>query len=147
MVYQMARKPPWFYNQSGVIPFRMQSDVIEILLITSKRRKRWIIPKGIIEQHVSPQESAAKEALEEAGVRGRVHATPIGEYEYDKWHGTCKVKVFPMEVTEILGQWLESGFRHRKWVSPEEAAALVDEPELKQIIRRIPDVVHTKCET
>ncbi len=131
-------KPWWFYNQSGVIPYRVENDEVEILLITSRRRKRWIIPKGIIERDMSPQESAAKEALEEAGVKGRVHAIPLGEYQYKKWNGTCNVAVFPFAVDDVLETWSESGVRQRRWVSVEDATGLVDEDALKHLIRRIP---------
>ncbi len=131
----MMDKPEWYYTQSAVIPFQKSEDGVQIMLITSRRKKRWIIPKGVIEPEMSPAESAAKEAFEEAGIRGRVFSEPIGEYQYQKWGGTCTVKVFSFEISEILDEWEESEFRERKFMSVKEACDAVNEQELKQIIK------------
>jgi 8-oxo-dGTP pyrophosphatase MutT (NUDIX family) len=125
----------WIFNQSGVIPFRLEKGKIEILLITSRRRKRWVIPKGIIEPDLTPQESAQKEAYEEAGISGKIYEEAIGQYTYNKWGGTCTVKVFLLEAEEIFDDWPECYFRTREWMSVEEAAKRVDEVKLKEIIR------------
>ena len=131
----MMEKPEHFYRQSAVVPYRINQDEVEILLITSRRKKRWVLPKGIHEPHLSAAESAAKEALEEAGVEGRTSESPIGRYSYEKWGGICAVEVYSMRVERIHETWLES-YRDRSWVSPLEAANRVDEPVLKQILRR-----------
>ena len=73
------------YRQSGVIPYRLGSGDVEVLLITSLQKKRWIIPKGIIEYGYSHQESAENEAYEEAGIEGQIDPSPIGEYRLQKW--------------------------------------------------------------
>ena len=70
----MSTKPSWLYQQSAVIP--IFDD--KIVLITSRRKKRWIIPKGVIELGLAPEDSAAKEALEEAGVVGSVSPRELG---------------------------------------------------------------------
>ena len=62
----------WMYNQSGVVPFKRSKDGLQVLLITSRSGKRWVIPKGIVESEFSPQESAQKEAYEEAGITGKI---------------------------------------------------------------------------
>ena len=80
------------YEQSGVVPYRWLEGRLEVLLITSLRRGRWIIPKGIVEPDMTPAESAAMEAFEEAGVKGRVGTEPIGEYTVNKWGGVCGVR-------------------------------------------------------
>lgn len=138
----MAKKPDWFYNQSAVIPYRLDAGKIEILLITSRKRKRWIIPKGIIEANDSPAESAVREAWEEAGITGQIFSPSVGVYEYQKWGGTCHVRVFLFEVEQLFDNWPES-FRDREWVSVAEAAKRVDESELKQIILTLPDSIRT----
>jgi len=127
----------WIYNQSGVIPFRREKDGVQIMLITSRRRKRWVIPKGIVEPDLTPQESAEKEAFEEAGISGKISQETIGEYSYDKWGGTCTVKVFLLEVGKIFEDWPESFFRTREWLSLDQAIERVDEQELKDILRSI----------
>ncbi len=129
----MRTKPDWHYTQSAVIPYRRQAGRVRFLLITSRKRRRWILPKGICERGMSASASAAKEALEEAGVRGRVAAEPLGRYEYRKWGGTCRVEVFTMLVEEILERWPEQ-FRDREWLTPEEAAGRVEEEDLGRLL-------------
>ena len=128
----------WMYNQSGVVPFRRSKDGLQILLVTSRSGKRWVIPKGIVEPELSPQESAQKEAFEEAGIKGKIIDEMIGKYAYKKWGGTCTVQVYLLKVEEILDDWPESYFRTREWMSVEEASKRVDEKELKKIIQAIP---------
>jgi 8-oxo-dGTP pyrophosphatase MutT (NUDIX family) len=132
------RKTPHNFDQSGVIPFRHPKGKLEVLLITSLGGKRWIIPKGIIEPDLSAEESAQEEAFEEAGIKGKIIAKPIGEYQYSKWGGICNVKVYPFRVERILGDYPESHLRKRKWVSVEKAGSLVDIQELVELIRFLP---------
>ena len=133
----MKTRPWWFYNQSGVIPYRRNGDHLEVLLITSRRRSRWIIPKGVVDPGNTPVESACKEAYEEAGVTGSASSTHLGEYSYDKWGGTCSVKVYLMRVDKILDTWPEKGDRTRRWMTIEAAAGAVKETQLKEIILSI----------
>lgn len=137
----MELNSSWIYDQSGVIPYRLHNKELEILLITSRRKKRWVIPKGIIEGGLSPEESAAKEAYEEAGVSGTVDSHILGQYQYKKWGGTCTVKVFLLEVTEVMEEWPESFFRDRQWVNISEAQKRIDEKDLRQMIAKLPDAV------
>lgn len=127
----------WMFRQSGVIPLRATPGGARVLLISSRRGKHWVIPKGIIEPHLSPQESALREAYEEAGVRGELRGGPLGLYTYRKWGGTCRVQVFLLEVTEELPDWPESGFRKRIWVSPSEAIRLIEQEGLRRLMDRI----------
>jgi 8-oxo-dGTP pyrophosphatase MutT (NUDIX family) len=111
------------------------------MLITSRKRKRWVIPKGIIEPHLLPHDSAAQEAWEEAGIRGRVSQTPLGTYQYHKWGGTCRVRVFLLQVEEMLETWPEADLRDRQWFNIDEAAKRVDEAELKQMLLALPELL------
>jgi 8-oxo-dGTP pyrophosphatase MutT (NUDIX family) len=137
----MEPKPQWLYNQSGVIPFRKEGGEVQILLITTIHRKRWIIPKGVIEPNHSPHESAEQEAFEEAGIKGRINPDAIGEYQYRKWGGICTVKVFLFEVTELVDEWPECDMRQRKWVNVKEAENVIREPSLKEMIRKVPELI------
>lgn len=129
----MNKVPEHFYQQSAALPYRSDRGRLEILLVSSRRRKRWVIPKGVRELDLDPGASAAKEALEEAGIEGELSEKVIGTYSYEKWGGTCTVEVFSMAVHTSYDTWPES-YRDRVWLSPEEAADRVDEPELKQMI-------------
>lgn len=138
----MSRMPLWYYRQSGVIAYREKDGELEILLITSRKRKRWIIPKGIVERDLSPADSAAKEAMEEAGIEGIVSANPIGEYQYPKWDGICTVSVYLLRVTTVHKNWPERSVRKRKWLRLEKAKELVREEKLKVLIEQVPDLIY-----
>jgi len=123
------------FDQSGVIPFRKYKGGIEILLVTTIKGN-WTIPKGIIEDNHTPQESALKESVEEAGVWGIVADTAVGSYKFEKWGGTCRVKVYTMEVTKVFKKWEEDHFRERLWVSLEKTQKMIKKKKLAKLIKR-----------
>lgn len=130
--------PEHFYRQSAALPFRSDRGSLEILLITSRRKKRWVIPKGVVELDLDPATSAVKEALEEAGIKGQISPRSIGSYQYEKWGGSCSVEVYALAVETTYDAWPES-YRVRHWLDPVEAADRVNEPELKKIILAFAD--------
>ena len=132
----MSEPPDDVCPQSAAIPFRIEIDEPRILLITSLRRKRWIVPKGIVEDWQSPQEAALEEAFEEAGVRGLIIGAAIGTYDYEKWGCICRVNVFLMRVDEVLSSWPESDVRDRMWVGIDDALQVVDNRDLQRFIKR-----------
>ena len=115
--------------------YRIGAGGPEVCLIETQGGKAWQLPKGIVEPGLSAQDSAAKEAKEEAGVEGVVDPEAIGSYQYEKWGAVCSVEVFPMEVRREIaqGEWQES-HRRREWVSAEQAANRVRQTELADII-------------
>lgn len=129
----MRTKPDYWYRQSAVIPFRWNNKELEILIITSRKKKKWIIPKGIVEENLSPFESAQKEALEEAGVTGNGTGKLVGKYKYKKWGGKCRVEVFSLEVETINKEWPEN-FRERKWVKFNELNKYIKSKKLMKIL-------------
>jgi 8-oxo-dGTP pyrophosphatase MutT (NUDIX family) len=126
------------FTQSGVLPYRRKDNKLEVLLITSIKKKKWVIPKGYVEFNLSHFESAKKEAFEEAGVYGENETVELGSFKLHKSIGICLIQVFSMEVTEILDDYPDKEKRKRKWFSIEEATQSVDIPELKQIINSLP---------
>jgi histidinol-phosphate phosphatase family protein len=124
------------FPQSAVVPFRRDADALEVLLITNNRGRRWVLPKGLVEEHLSPAESAAAEAYEEAGIEGAVLPEPLGVYRYRKWGGVCSVEVFPMAVERECEDWPEAGLRQRCWFSLGEARRILD----SRVPRRLLDV-------
>lgn len=132
--------PEYFYKQSGVIPYRFKNGKLQILLITSRKKRKWIIPKGVIEPYMTPQESAAQEAYEEAGVLGKVTEEPVGSYEFSKWGGVCTITVFPMRVEKMYDEWMESDFRKRKWMTPEKALEKCENKEMRLMIKNFMSV-------
>lgn len=132
---ELRERPAYYYTQSSVIPYRISKGQPEILVISSKRKKHFVVPKGIKDPGLSLQASAAKEAWEEAGVEGKVGAEPIGDYGYEKWGATCTVTVYPMEVTRMVpeAEWEES-HRGRQWVTPEQAAKQLKQSALVKLV-------------
>lgn len=126
-------------RQYAALPFRPGRDGVEVLLITSRETRRWVIPKGWPMKDKTPPEAAGIEAHEEAGLDGDVAAQPVGTYRYAKRLKTgqdrdVEVVVFPMRVLALLDDWPEKEERRRQWFDPAVAAALVDEAELKALI-------------
>jgi 8-oxo-dGTP pyrophosphatase MutT (NUDIX family) len=113
---------------------------LEVLVITSLNSKRWILPKGWPEPDLTPAQSAAREAFEEAGVTGKIGARPVGHYYYlkEKKDGgavPCSVEVFALQVTKQLDDWPEKGARQLAWLPLDRAAARVAEPALRQVLK------------
>ncbi len=133
-------RPAYYYTQSSVIPYRYNKGKLEILLISSSKNNHYVVPKGIKEPGLSPRESAEQEALEEAGIKGKVAVSPIGVYAYKKWEATCTVTVYPMEVTCMIDEkhW-EEKHRGREWVSPQIAAQKLLQPALKPMVLELRD--------
>ncbi len=133
----MTRLPDWIYRQSAVLPYREGNKGLEVLLISTRKGGRWIVPKGIVEPGLTPRESARKEAAEEAGIEGQVSDRSLGRYSYKKWGGTCDVEVFPMLVARELEDWPEAGVRRRKWMPLKKAAKRIDIAKLSKMVRRL----------
>ena len=137
-----ARKAGRVPLQYGALCWRKSKKKgLRILLVTSRRSKRWVCPKGWPIKGLSPSEAAAREAWEEAGVRGKVSPVSIGFYTYDKWVDrrldvALNVQVFPLEVTELTRRYPERDMRKTKWMKPRKAAKRVREAELARMIRR-----------
>jgi uncharacterized protein len=109
------------------------------MLITSRETRRWVLPKGNAIQGLSAHEAAAHEAFEEGGVTGVACPTPIGFFRYAKRRKngvlrTMTVDVFPLAVTGQAADWPEQDEREVRWCSPQEAAELVEESELKALL-------------
>ena len=111
------------------------------MLLTSRETHRWVIPKGWPMKGRKPAEVASQEAYEEAGLIGQVVGKrPLGNFHYEKRLAKraiiCEVRVFLFRVERQLGDWPEKGERESKWVDAKEAAALVEEEGLAEIIDR-----------
>lgn len=112
-----------------------------ILLVTSRDTGRWVIPKGWPAKRLKAHEAAAREAIEDAGVSGKIGTKPIGSYSYHRPHQNGdqlhNVSVYLIAVRSALDHWPEEAQRERAWFSVSSAARRVAEPELRSLIRRI----------
>ena len=126
-------------QQIAALPWRMGEQGVEILLVTTRTTKRWLIPKGWTMDGKADHEAAEIEAYEEAGVMGVANITSIGNYGYIKLSDSGKprhlnVRVYALEVKRVLGEWPERSERERIWVSPQQALTMIGEPELLPVI-------------
>ena len=117
--------------QYGALPFRFNAGGnLELLIVTSRGRGRWIIPKGWPIKGFKPHETAAREAFEEAGIRGEVGTKTIGSFPYEKIVDDesgvidCEIVVFPLRVKRQLKSWPEAGERELLWINPKDIAAI-----------------------
>jgi 8-oxo-dGTP pyrophosphatase MutT (NUDIX family) len=125
--------------QAAALPFRRAGE-LEVLLVSSLDTGRWIVPKGWPMKGKTAFETAQREAFEEAGVKGEIAPQPTGRFHYDKrrrngavWR--CMVEVFPLEVKSQSRSWPEKSVRKTRWCAWSEAAELVDDAGLGDIIR------------
>lgn len=132
----MSDAPPTF-RLSGVIPYRRRKGRLEVLLVTSRRRGRWVIPKGRIEAHLSSRRSARREAFEEAGVKGKMSEDPLGWYKH-RQNGTREpTEVYALHVKVQFDEWPEAGVRRRRWMPLREARRRLAEPGLRRLLDRL----------
>ena len=147
------RHPAWFYqpsaptahmipwascsttgfHQACAVPFRKKGKRLEFCLITSSAG-RWVFPKGLIDPGDTPAVTARKEALEEAGLHGRLVGQPLGSYEAHKNGRVLLVVVMLMGVTRSDEDWEEAAWRQRRWVTQDGARQLLCQAELRDCL-------------
>lgn len=126
-------------TQFAALCYRIKRGKVQILLVTSRGSKRWIVPKGWPMEGKTPADSACHEAWEEAGVTGKPDGPCLGVYSYAKEMGSmddlpCLAMLYPVAVKSLAKKYPERGQRRRRWVSRKRAAKMVAERELAQLI-------------
>lgn len=124
---------PLLRRQAAVIPFRVRDERVEIALVTTLSGKRWVIPKGSLDDGERSREAASRETEEEAGLIGELERKRLGRYYFTRAGERYVVEVYLMRVTTVLDHWLEAGVRRRRWIALDKAAAVVG-PELQPFI-------------
>ncbi len=105
-------------------------------MVSNRHNDGLIFPKGGWETDETAEEAAARESMEEAGVKGET-CTYVGEFSFksrkkalkkdgDKNPGvskkaTCVARVFVMNVTEEMAEWPEQATRTRTWLPAMDA--------------------------
>lgn len=99
-------------------------------MVSNKHGDGMIFPKGGWETDETAEEAAARETMEEAGVRGDLQF--LGEFSFSSRkkgllqgqkspQALCIAQVFVMHVKEEMEEWPEQATRHRTWCQPREA--------------------------
>ena len=143
----MTKQTPIILNGAGKDELRLQfaalcwrrkQGKLQVLLVTSRGRKRWIVPKGWPIDGKTPADCALIEAWEEAGVRGKAGAQSLGVYAYTKTGPQgplpCLAMLYPVKVKALAEHYPERGQRERRWCSRKKAARLVGASDLAQLI-------------
>ncbi|AXI41320.1 NUDIX hydrolase [Sulfitobacter sp. SK011] len=129
--------------QVAALCYRDTDEGKRVLLITSRDTGRWIVPKGWPIDGLDGPGAALQEAWEEAGVKqADIESVPVGLYAYDKRLGEgltvpVEARVYLTRVRNLSEEYPDSNLRKRAWFAPQEAANLVDEPDLKAILRAL----------
>ncbi|CCD98617.1 NUDIX hydrolase [Bradyrhizobium sp. STM 3809] len=127
------------HRQFAALPFRIKSAQLRILLITTRGKRRWSVPKGSPMLRKRAHRVAAIEAYEEAGLRGKISRHALGHFKHSKRKGKrrimCDVKLYALKVTKQHGRYPESGERDLVWLPASEAARRVHHPELRRLIQ------------
>ncbi|MFK5949786.1 MAG: histidine phosphatase family protein [Methylococcales bacterium] len=139
---ELRKRPAYYYSQSAAIPYRVVNKQLEVLVISSSGNNHWGVPKGIIEPGYTASASAAIEAWEEAGIKGIISEQMLDYYQYQKWGGTCTVQVFPMTVTDMVGdsEW-EENHRSREWLPLKKASSLIKQQALQTTLLKLDTIV------
>jgi 8-oxo-dGTP pyrophosphatase MutT (NUDIX family) len=124
-------------RQAGAIPYTVLEGRAVFLIITSRRTGRWIFPKGGVIEGMTPWDSAAREAFEEAGIEGEIETAPIGTYRDSKTLGIrrllIEVDLYPLRLVRQLDDWPEMRNRNRHWVILPEARRLLSNPGMADL--------------
>ena len=134
----ILRRPSHY--QLAALCYRRHEGRLEILLITSRETRRWVLPKGWPKSGFDAGGTALEEAWEEAGVKPQGRAPRrVGRYSYRKrlkggLPVPTDVDVFAIEIAKLYDSYPEAGQRERRWVTPAEASEMVDEPDLKALL-------------
>lgn len=136
-IFPVFRRPNRY--QVAALCWRVEDGVLQMLILTSRQTRRWVLPKGWPMAGFGALDTAREEAWEEGGVRLEQEGLRLGRYSYSKrMRGVpvqTDVDVFAVRVISVSDEFPEAAERERRWVTPEEAAEMVDEPDLAALLR------------
>lgn len=127
------------HRQVAALPWRKRGDMIEVLLVTTRSTRRWVIPKGWPMTDKADHQAAAQEAFEEAGVRGTINLQALGQFRYNKVMASGEnrriaVTIYDLAVTKEVSVWPEQAQRERRWMSLSQAMQLASDVELVPLL-------------
>jgi len=117
----------------AALPVRTGRRGNEILLVTSRQKGKWIIPRGKRSKRLPDRDAAAREALQEGGVEGNI-GPRLGRYFTKR--GAC-IDVYLLSVHVQRRQWEEQADRERRWCSLRHARELVCDQGLKELLEGV----------
>lgn len=136
LLFPPAAAPEPSGTQFGAIPYRIVEGHVVFLMVTSRRSANWVFPKGSAMDGLTPWETAAEEAFEEAGVRGEIEREPIGSYLHPRNNdpsGLVRIELYPLLVTDQLDDWREEAQRFRHWALLPQVRRLLASKEAARV--------------
>ena len=132
--------------QVAAVCYRWRGASTEFLLVNTNGGNKWTFPKGDPDRHLSHSQAAAREALEEAGVAGRVEPRHFHLYIHSKgvfWQprGVQEfvIKAFLLEVQQVRAP--SEPQRNPTWFSPEGAKEALAKGREVKYGRELKDVI------
>jgi 8-oxo-dGTP pyrophosphatase MutT (NUDIX family) len=133
---------------AGGVAFRWKDSEPEIAIVSVKPKLRWQLPKGIVDEGESPQETAVREVREEAGVETELIKL-IETIEY--WYRSVKYGK-PVRFHKFVHFYLleyKSGdvanhdheVEESRWVSFDEALELLDFKSEREVVEKAQKMV------
>ena len=102
-------------QQAAALCLKRRKRKLYVLIITSRQTKRWILPKGWLEEDKTEAEVALMEAWEEAGViADPTSPALIGSYHYDKRLRGAQEKPLEVNVYRITSCILAKRYPEKK---------------------------------
>ncbi len=112
-----------FYLRAATVCVRDETES-QVLLVSSPRwgPDCWLVPGGKVQKGESCERGAAREALEEAGVSGRVGRC-LGSFDnVSRRHRTW---VYVLHVDALLEEYDDANIRRRSWFHVDEAKRML----------------------
>ncbi len=134
-------------HSAGGVVFRKGEEGPEILLVATKGKTRWQLPKGKVEPGESPRDAAFREVKEEGGVEGEL-ICPLDTISYwYYWEGEKHRKL----VDFFLFRYRAGDPSQHDWevddarfFPAQEALKLITFPTEKKVLERALEIIRKK---
>ena len=125
---------PALEYQIGALPYLFRGGRLHLVIVTNSAQTRWIIPKGQPDPDMSRQDVAVMEAMEEAGVIGKLSSRISRALSAQ---GEKTLYIYPLKVTTVLKKWPEMEWRKRAVLPVDKALKMISDPDLSDCIQRL----------
>jgi 8-oxo-dGTP pyrophosphatase MutT (NUDIX family) len=136
--------------QAAAICYRRREGSLEFLLVNTSSGK-WTFPKGRIEPSLSASESAAGEAWEEAGARGRIETEHFAVYldtkralGHDNQSREIMIAGFLFEVFSTVQP--QEFHRNPTWFAPDQAKTRLQHARAPRYALQVSSIIDAAIE-
>jgi 8-oxo-dGTP diphosphatase len=129
---------------AGGVIFRIVGGHAEVALCFKRREKIWCLPKGLIEQGETAEESALREVKEETGLKGEI-IKKIGQVKYGFFgkgqHYFKTVHFYLLEYSEGSMDNHDSEVDKVEWFSISKTLQILAYVNERKILRKAKNMV------